>query len=100
VVFKNSATKEFPGINSSAGEDAECEYHYRRLESARLRGNLGALRHLLKVLGDDWGFILTDVTLGPAGNDERQAFLFDTRRVKLSGLACELVVWRYSLNSA
>jgi len=58
-----------------------------------VRGNLRALRHLLKVLGDDWGFILTDVTRGPAGNDERLAFLFDTRRVKLSGLACELVVW-------
>src|SRR5690606_31119039 len=26
------------------------------------------------------------------GNDERLAFLFDTRKVKLSGLACELVV--------
>lgn len=58
-----------------------------------VRGNLRALRHLLKVLGDDWGFILTDVTRGPAGNDERLAFLFDTRRVKPSGLACELVVW-------
>ncbi|WP_128374662.1 endonuclease/exonuclease/phosphatase family protein [Streptomyces cavernae] len=57
-----------------------------------VRGNLRALRHLLKVLGDNWAFVLTDVTLGDAGNDERLAFLFDTRRVKLSGLACELVV--------
>jgi endonuclease/exonuclease/phosphatase family metal-dependent hydrolase len=58
-----------------------------------VRGNLRALRYLLKALGDDWAFILTDVTQGPAGNDERLAFLFDTRRVKPSGLACELVVW-------
>lgn len=58
-----------------------------------VRGNLRALRYLLKVLGDDWAFILTDVTRGPSGNDERLAFLFDTRRVKPSGLACELVVW-------
>ncbi|MDO0917825.1 endonuclease/exonuclease/phosphatase family protein [Streptomyces sp. DT2A-34] len=56
------------------------------------RGNLRALRYLLKVLGDDWAFILTDVTLGKEGNGERLAFLFDTRRVKPSGLACELVV--------
>jgi endonuclease/exonuclease/phosphatase family metal-dependent hydrolase len=61
-----------------------------------VRGNLRALRHLLKVLGDDWGFILTDVARGPAGNDERLAFLFDTQRVKPSGLACELVVWAES----
>ncbi|MFI1507593.1 endonuclease/exonuclease/phosphatase family protein [Streptomyces sp. NPDC020597] len=57
-----------------------------------VRGNLRALRHLMKVLGEDWAFILTDVTEGKAGNDERLAFLFDTRRVKPSGLACELVV--------
>jgi endonuclease/exonuclease/phosphatase family metal-dependent hydrolase len=57
-----------------------------------VRGNLRSLRYLLKVLGDDWAFILTDVTRGSAGNSERLAFLFDTRRVKPSGLACELVV--------
>jgi endonuclease/exonuclease/phosphatase family metal-dependent hydrolase len=58
-----------------------------------VRGNLRALRYLLKALGEDWGFILTDVTQGPQGNDERLAFLFDTTRVKPSGLACEIVVW-------
>jgi endonuclease/exonuclease/phosphatase family metal-dependent hydrolase len=58
-----------------------------------VRGNLRALRYMLKALGDDWAFILTDVTKGSQGNDERLAFLFDTKRVKPSGLACELVVW-------
>jgi endonuclease/exonuclease/phosphatase family metal-dependent hydrolase len=56
------------------------------------KANLKALRHLLKVLGQSWGLILSDVTKGAPGNDERLAFLFDTRRMKLSGLACELVV--------
>lgn len=57
-----------------------------------IRGNLRALRHLMKVLGEEWAFILTDVTKGTDRNPERLAFLFNTRRVKLSGLACELVV--------
>ncbi|MFB6311473.1 MAG: endonuclease/exonuclease/phosphatase family protein [Salinirussus sp.] len=57
-----------------------------------LRGNLKALRHTLKVLGDDWGLLLTDVTRGAPGNDERLGFLFDRRRVRPSGLAAELVV--------
>ncbi len=57
-----------------------------------VKGNLKALRHLLKVVGDHYSFILTDVCGGSEGNDERLAFLFDTRKVKLSGLACELVV--------
>lgn len=57
-----------------------------------VRGNLKCLRHALKLLGPAWGMILTDVTRGREGNDERLAFLFDTRRVRLSGLACELVL--------
>jgi endonuclease/exonuclease/phosphatase family metal-dependent hydrolase len=54
--------------------------------------NLKALRHLLDGLGPAWGLIMTDVTRGQAGNDERLAFVFDTRRVKPSGLAGELVL--------
>jgi endonuclease/exonuclease/phosphatase family metal-dependent hydrolase len=57
-----------------------------------VHGNLRALRYLTKVLGDDWAFIMTDVTKGPSGNNERLAFLFDTTRVKPSGLACEIVI--------
>jgi len=57
-----------------------------------VKGNLKCLRHMLKVLGPEWGLILTDVTRGARGNDERMAFVFDTRRVRPSGLACELVV--------
>ncbi len=57
-----------------------------------VRGNLKCLRHMLKVLGPHWSFVMTDVTKGDAGNNERMAFLFDTRKVNLSGLACELVV--------
>ncbi len=57
-----------------------------------VKDNIKALRHVLKVLGPDWGFVLTDVVKGPSGNNERLAFVFDTRRAKPSGLACELVV--------
>jgi endonuclease/exonuclease/phosphatase family metal-dependent hydrolase len=56
------------------------------------RGDLKALRHMLKVLGPEWGLILTDTNPPPQGNDERLAFVFDTRRVKPSGLAAELVI--------
>ncbi len=59
--------------------------------------DLRALRHMLEDLGPEWGVILTDVTRGDPGNGERMAFVFDTRRVKPSGLACELVVPREQL---
>ncbi len=54
-----------------------------------VKDDLRACRHLLKALGPDWGWILTDVPKTAAANDERLAFLFDTRRVKPSGLAGE-----------
>ncbi|MDA2918882.1 endonuclease/exonuclease/phosphatase family protein [Desulfobacterota bacterium AH_259_B03_O07] len=57
-----------------------------------VKGNIKSLRHMMKLIGPNWSLILTDVTRGKKGNDERMAFLFDTRKVKLSGLACELVV--------
>jgi endonuclease/exonuclease/phosphatase family metal-dependent hydrolase len=57
-----------------------------------VKGDLRALRDLLRWLGEDWAFLMTDITLGSSGNDERMAFLFDTTRLKPSGLACELVV--------
>jgi hypothetical protein len=58
-------------------------------------GDLRGLRDTIGLLGNDWSFLMTDITLGEQGNQERLAFIFDKRRVQLSGLACELV---YHLN--
>lgn len=57
-----------------------------------VKANIRALRDTLKVLGNNWSLILTDVNKGDSGNGERMAYLFDTRRVQMSGLAGELVV--------
>jgi endonuclease/exonuclease/phosphatase family metal-dependent hydrolase len=43
-------------------------------------------------LGPHWSFLMTDVTKGSRGNNERLDFLFDSRKVRLSGLACEIVI--------
>ncbi|WP_086663420.1 endonuclease/exonuclease/phosphatase family protein [Lentzea kentuckyensis] len=57
-----------------------------------LRRTAGAFLAMMEVLGDDWAFVVTDVTDGHAGNGERLAFVYDRSRVRPSGLACELVV--------
>lgn len=57
-----------------------------------VKANIRALRDTLKVLGSNWSLVLTDVNKGDSGNGERMAYLFDTRRVQMSGLAGELVV--------
>jgi endonuclease/exonuclease/phosphatase family metal-dependent hydrolase len=57
-----------------------------------VQDNLQALRGVMLCLGPEWGFHVTDVSTGDAGDDERLAYLYDLRRVKPSGLAGELVL--------
>jgi endonuclease/exonuclease/phosphatase family metal-dependent hydrolase len=57
-----------------------------------VRASGRALLAIMQLLGRDWAFFVTDVTRGRQGNNERLAFVFDRRRVRPSGLACELVV--------
>jgi endonuclease/exonuclease/phosphatase family metal-dependent hydrolase len=52
--------------------------------------NLGDLQTLMKLLGNWWEYIVTDVTPGPSGNQERIAFIYDGRKVRFDHLAGEL----------
>ncbi|MGF1637949.1 MAG: endonuclease/exonuclease/phosphatase family protein [Cyclobacteriaceae bacterium] len=68
-----------------------------------IQGNIGALRKVINILGEHWSFLMTDVTLGSRGNSERLGYIFDKTRVKLSGLACELVIppeWQGSISES
>jgi endonuclease/exonuclease/phosphatase family metal-dependent hydrolase len=56
------------------------------------KGDLRSLRDMMKWLGDNWAFLMTDITLGSAGNSERMVYIFERTHVRPSGLACELVV--------
>ena len=58
-----------------------------------LRPNLSDLGRLTRMLGPSWRYMVNDPTGGDAGNDERSAYLFNTDRVRLSGVAGELSLW-------
>ena len=57
-----------------------------------VRSDLTGLRTLMRRLGPDWGFLITDVTAGKGGNDERLTYVFDRRTLRASGLVGELVI--------
>lgn len=59
-----------------------------------LRGKLGDLKRLLKVLGPYWKVVFNDPAGDPGkkGNDERFAYLYDSRTVRFTGMAAELLV--------
>lgn len=50
------------------------------------------LKRLMRILGRDYDFIVTDPTEGKSGNDERLGFIFDTSKVWFRGIAGELVL--------
>jgi len=57
-----------------------------------VRSSAEAFLAMMAALGGDWAFLVTDVTAGPAGNNERFVFVYDSRRLRPSVLACELVI--------
>ncbi len=71
---------------------AEIISHFDIVAVQEVRKNLDALERLKRLLGPRWDYIFTDVTQGTQGNDERMAFLYDTRKVRFGGLAGELVL--------
>ena len=54
--------------------------------------DLSGLERLMKILGSHWQYIFTDTTEGRRGNEERMAFLYDSRKVTFGGLSGELVL--------
>lgn len=97
--FSGLTEKWISGVDDSPKRDlhsiqviAEIISRFDVLALQEVQGDLKALRHTLKILGSDWGLMLTDVTHGDPGNNERLGFLFDRRTVQPSGLAAELVV--------
>jgi Endonuclease/Exonuclease/phosphatase family len=58
-----------------------------------VKEDTAGVRLLLRdFLGPNWGLIVSDVSAGSKGNNERLAYLYDKRRVTPSGLAGEIVL--------
>ncbi len=58
-----------------------------------VKSGLKDLEILMKLLGDDWAYLVNDITEGTDGNSERSAYIYDKTRVQFAGLAGEIVLW-------
>jgi hypothetical protein len=52
--------------------------------------DLTDLGRTLPILGPSWDVVYSDWQRDPGGNDERVAFLFDSRAVTFNGLATDV----------
>ena len=71
---------------------AEIISHFDLVAIQEVNQDLGDLQRLVKLLGNWWEYLVTDVTPGGSGNEERIAFLYDGRKVQFDHLAGELVL--------
>ncbi|MCP4317648.1 MAG: endonuclease/exonuclease/phosphatase family protein [Hyphomicrobiales bacterium] len=77
----------------------ECLYYIAEICSKfdiiaiqEVREKLDALDKVRNIMGRGWRYIVSDVSEGTPGNRERMAFLYDSNKVKFTGLAGEIVV--------
>ena len=53
---------------------------------------IGGLEDVLSILGDNWSYVMSDGVEGSAGGNEAMAFVYNTNKVKFTGLAGEIVL--------
>ena len=53
---------------------------------------LVGLEGVLGILGDNWSYVMSDGVDGSAGGNEAMAFVYNTNKVKFTGLAGEIVL--------
>ena len=72
---------------------AEIISHFDLVVVQEVKSTLKDLSIVMRLLGSEWDYLVSDITSGTDGNSERSAYIFNSKRVKLSGIAGELVLW-------
>ncbi len=72
---------------------AETLSYFDLIAVQEIKTSLDDLFIIMRLLGDDWGYLVNDITEGDSGNSERSCYLFNKKRVQLAGLAGEIVLW-------
>jgi len=89
--------REFGGTKSGGRENeplyyiAEIMSRFDIIAVQEVRDDLDALDKLMYILGGWWKYLVSDVTLGSQGNNERHAYIYDTRKISFGGMAGELM---------
>jgi len=62
-----------------------------------VKTNLEPLRRLVRLLGENWDFFVSDISTHKGGNNERLAFVYNTSRVFFRNLIGEIVLSKEDL---
>jgi endonuclease/exonuclease/phosphatase family metal-dependent hydrolase len=97
LLFASWNIREFGHLSGRLPEAyhwiAEVISHFDLVALQEVKRTLKDLDIVIRLLGPHWAYMMTDITGGPAGNKERSVYLYDKRRVQLSGLSGEVAAW-------
>lgn len=86
-----------PRLDESYHYIAEIIDHFDICAIQEVKNDLKPLRRLVKLLGPNWDFFVSDVSTHKGGNNERMAFVFNKTRVIFRNLIGEIVLPREDL---
>ncbi len=95
--FDSNKFKHGPRLTESFHYIAEIISRFDMVAVQEVNRDLAPLRKLMYLLGSDWDYMVTGVTEGISGNEERMAFIFNTKRVRFTNLAGQVVLPRTRL---
>lgn len=90
--FDDNRFKHGPRAKEDFYYLAEIISHFDILAVQEICEDMSPLKQIIDLLGDQYKYIVTDLTEGRAGNSERLGFIYDTTKVWFKGVAGELVL--------
>ena len=90
--FDNNRFGNGPRLEETFLYIAEVISRFDAIAVQEINRDLRPLDRLMSILGDEYRFILTDVTEGSSGNEERLGFIYHLDKVAFQGIAGEIVL--------
>jgi endonuclease/exonuclease/phosphatase family metal-dependent hydrolase len=90
--FDSNKFRHGPRLKESFFYIAEIISAFDIVAVQEVNADLSALKTVMQILGPNWDYITTDKTDGKSGNQERMAFVYDTRKVDFQKIAGEIVL--------
>lgn len=81
-----------PRLDESYHYIAEIIDHFDICAIQEIKTNLEPLKRLMRLLGPNWDYLVSDVSVHEGGNKERMAFVFNKNKVVFRNLIGEIVL--------
>ena len=90
--FDNNRFRNGPRLEETFFYIAEVISRFDAIAVQEICRDLRPMERLMSILGHEYDFLLTDVTEGRSGNEERLGFIYHRDKVSFQGVAGEIVL--------